>query len=281
VKQFNPYDFYTYATAIHPLTELNASPTPLKDILWTLYSAKMQVRAILNGAVPLPVSTGAASALFWAIDAIVPDDFSKVDMERQITYELFQIKQAATSFETVFSAELQNANTYSVLQKGIYSTADLIQRAENALGEALTTISDDAKRDFSAAGRCLAFELPTASAFHTMRSTEAVLRQYHRLILKLPTTTKSPEMAQCVNELRAKGEEPKLMDILDHIRDLHRNTIMHPEAFLTMPEALRLFDIAKSAINAMAERVQAFPAATSLVGLAPNGTEAAVAEAGS
>lgn len=45
------------------------------------------------------------------------------------------------------------------------------------------------------------------------------------------------------------------MDILDHIRDLHRNTLMHPQAFLQMTEALRLFDIAKSAISAMAERM--------------------------
>ncbi len=62
-------------------------------------------------------------------------------------------------------------------------------------------------------------------------------------------------MAQCINELRASGEDEKLMDILDHVRDLHRNALMHPEVFLEMPEALRLFDISKSAISAVAERV--------------------------
>ena len=50
------------------------------------------------------------------------------------------------------------------------------------------------------------------------------------------------------------------MEVLDHIRDLHRNTVMHPEAFLTMTEAQRLFDIAKSAISAMGDRINVLAA---------------------
>lgn len=94
-----------------------------------------------------------------------------------------------------------------------------------------------------------------------MRSTEAVLRKYHGLAMNLAPTDESPEMAQCINELRKKKEDPKLLDILDHIRDLHRNTVMHPEAFLSMEEALRLFDISKSAINAMADKISAIESA--------------------
>src|SRR5206468_496698 len=118
-----------------------------------------------------------------------------------------------------------------------------------------TALGDDAKKDFREAGKCLAFELPTAAGYHTMRATEAVLREYWLLVRKPISGTRPPDMAPCINELRADGENPKLMDILDHIRDLHRNTLMHPEAFLTMKEALRLFDIAKSAISAMGDRI--------------------------
>jgi hypothetical protein len=45
------------------------------------------------------------------------------------------------------------------------------------------------------------------------------------------------------------------MDILDHVKDLHRNTLMHPDVFLTSQESLRLFDISKSAISAMSDRM--------------------------
>ena len=73
--------------------------------------------------------------------------------------------------------------------------------------------------------------------------------------MKLSPRAKASMMAKCIEQLRKKKEDPKLMDILDHIRDLHRNTTMHPEAFLDMKDALRLFDIAKSAISAMGDRI--------------------------
>jgi hypothetical protein len=74
-----------------------------------------------------------------------------------------------------------------------------------------------------------------------------------------PNAGKRPEMATCINELRKANEQPKLLDILDHFRYLHRNTTMHPEVFLESPEALRLFDVAKSALNAMADRIKQLP----------------------
>jgi hypothetical protein len=120
-------------------------------------------------------------------------------------------------------------------------------------------LGEEAKKDFNQAGRCLAFDLPTAAAFHLTRSIETVLRRYHALACSTSTNAgKRPDMATCLNQLRASGEDPKLLDILDHFRDLHRNTTMHPEVFLENPEALRLFDVAKSGLNAMADRIKQF-----------------------
>jgi hypothetical protein len=62
-------------------------------------------------------------------------------------------------------------------QKGIYNTADLIARAELALGDSLAVIDDGTQKDFSQPGPCLAFDLPTAAAFHFTRAVESVLRK--------------------------------------------------------------------------------------------------------
>lgn len=268
VKQFNPYQFYNWGFSIHPLTSMNLNiGQHVKDIVWTLIGAKTAAADVFRQTVlPLPLSAAAAAELWNAITVIVLEDFAKVDMERDVfPYELWPIVNAATKFETIFAAELQNANTYSVVQKGIYNTADLIMRAEAALGEALIAISDPAKIDFGASGRCLAFELPTACGFHTMRATESVLRQYHRLLLGLPANRRSPEMAVCIDQLTKAGENQKLMESLDHIRGLHRNPLMHPEDFLTMDQALQLFDIAKSAITSMAKRITEINADPNLI----------------
>jgi len=179
--------------------------------------------------------------------------------DRVIDYwsEAYGIISALKEFETVFAAELPTFATYMVSKKGIYSTQDLTEQAELAIDErARSVLSQDSLRDFREAGRCLAFELSTGAGFHTMRAVESVLRFYWSLVKKQAGGGKPPEMAQCIKELRADGEDPKLMDILDHIRDLHRNTIMHPEAFLEMTDALRLFDISKSAISAMGDRIK-------------------------
>jgi hypothetical protein len=37
-----------------------------------------------------------------------------------------------------------------------------------------------AQLDFAEAGKCLAFERPTAAAFHMLRGTESALRNYYR-----------------------------------------------------------------------------------------------------
>jgi hypothetical protein len=260
MKRVNQYTFYQLGMILHPLTTVEEGLS-LPQSVWELNKARAWVEFVLeNQLFRIVVCQSAAQKLVDAIDAVVPkktSEFSAIDPKRELTwYEAYSIRSAASEFETVFAAELPTFDTYIVSKKGIYSTADLVERADMAFDEsARTYLSEEVLSDFRQAGRCLAFELATGAGFHTMRAVEAVLRAYWRLVLKPTAGAKAPEMAVCINELRKAGESEKLMNILDDIRDLHRNTIMHPEAFLDMKDALRLFDVAKSAISAMADRI--------------------------
>ena len=229
--------------------------------VWQLNTARAWLEFILEHQMyRFVVCQGAGRELVAAIDAVLPrktTEFSTIDSERKLTWlEAANIRSGASEFETVFAAELPTFDTYVVSKKGIYSTADLVERADMAFDDsARPHLSAEILSDFRQAGRCLAFELATGAGFHTMRAVEAVLRHYWRLVLKPPASARAPEMFNCISDLRNAGESEKLMNILDDIRDLHRNTIMHPEAFLDMKDALRLFDVAKSAISAMADRI--------------------------
>jgi len=97
-----------------------------------------------------------------------------------------------------------------------------------------------------------------------MRSMEAVVGRYWEVVSHSAVGVRPPEMAQCIKELRAAGEDEKLMAILDHIRDLNRNTVMNRAAFLQLHEALLLFDISKSAISGIAERLEEMDSAASI-----------------
>jgi len=254
------------STILHPLSELQP-PQKIKDVFLNMSYAKQWLLALWMGnLVPLSqISKNAADQVYRALDMIIPEDTSGLDFEAEASPGfIYNVQNFVKSFETVFSAELQAANTYYVEQKGIYSTPDLIDRADLALGDSAAILNNEAKEDFKQAGRCLAFELPTAAAFHLARSMESVLRQYHTLVCpdsasELAANDRKPEMIKCINEIKKATDDPKLMDILDHYRDLHRNTTMHPEAFLTSQEGLRLFDITKSTLTAIADRISQVP----------------------
>jgi hypothetical protein len=260
MKRVNQYQFYQLGSIVHPLTTVEQG-SALPQSVWKFNNARAWLEFMLDHQVyRFIVCRGAAEELVAAIDAVLPrksSEFSAIDPERKLTFvEAYNISNGASEFETVFAAELQTLDTYVVSKKGIYSTADLVERADMAFDEdARSHLSAEVLSDFKQAGRCLAFELATGAGFHTMRAVEAVLRHYWRLVLQPVANAKVPEMFNCISELRKAGESEKLMNILDDIRDLHRNTIMHPEAFLDMKDALRLFDVAKSAISAMADRI--------------------------
>ena len=54
-----------------------------------------------------------------------------------------------------------------------------------------------------------------------------------------------------LKELGGTKADARVIAVLDHLRNLHRNPTMHPEEYLTIDEAVNLFGIANSAVSAM------------------------------
>jgi hypothetical protein len=181
--------------------------------------------------------------------------------KRPNRFEVEQINRDIDKFQAALSEEVRQLPLYFVTRVRAYSTHDLIERAEVALSaETRNAISDEAKEDFRQAGRCLAFEAHTASGYHSMRATERVLREYYALVLNKPGI--GIGMKQCIDELTKAGADKRTMQVLDQIRNLHRNPIDHPDIFLEPEAAADLFEIATSAISAMAREIaklKAFP----------------------
>ena len=256
MKQFNTYALYKLANDMAPLRTI---PLDVKQLNrahgFTLYFANYSIQQFFveTRVVPLELSSDAAKDLSKAIEVVAghlwADPVQDVnDWEVRNVYAKFD------ELEAVLALELARHQTYLVSQVGGYSMPLLVTKAEvNILEDALAVIGDQAKKDFREAGRCLAFELPTAAGFHSMRATEDVLRQYYALVTKKPTDR--IEWHTCIQELKKASGNLKVIQVLDQIRDLHRNPLMHPQDFLSMKEAISLFDIAKSAIGSMAEEI--------------------------
>jgi hypothetical protein len=67
-----------------------------------------------------------------------------------------------------------------------------------------------------------------------------------------------------LNALKQAGKgDAKVLAALKQMTDLHRNPLIHPEAVLTLEEALSIMGVARSAIGAMLAELPVIPPTTS------------------
>tara|TARA_B100000959_G_scaffold267973_1_gene312131 strand:- start:3373 stop:4119 length:747 start_codon:yes stop_codon:yes gene_type:complete len=112
---------------------------------------------------------------------------------------------------------------------------------------------DIAKYDFSEAGKSIAFELPTAAAFHILRATEANLKYYCKAMVRQKRI--ATEMwGPIIIDLRKRKSTRKFTTLnnhLDNIRLSFRNPTQHPEAIYDIHEVQDLFSVCIDANNRM------------------------------
>jgi hypothetical protein len=259
VKKFNTHWIYTFAIRIHPLTELaHAEGMLMKSIFFALLRAQILLQ---QGVAPqgffspsLKRSAGALLRSFYDL-GYKPDDAFETDLEAPIqAYQIRVLVERAKEFETVLANELPGLATYIVYQKGIYSTDELISEADHHVPESLREIlSPKAKEDIRQGGRCLAFEVGTASAFHMWRAVEAVMDSYHEALTgkTFAQAGVTRNWGEYIKTLVKAKAEKKITSFLDHIREEYRNPVSHPEETVELDEAFLLFGASMSAIVQM------------------------------
>src|SRR5687767_6428536 len=101
--------------------------------------------------------------------------------------------------------------------------------------------------------KCIAFERPTAAAFHILRGTEDVLRSYYRRMVR-NGRIKSSMWGAIVQDLRKRGATKAhvtLNNHLDNIRSSFRNPTQHPEAIYDIHEVQDLWAVCIDVVNRM------------------------------
>jgi hypothetical protein len=266
MQRVNEFSFYELAGHVHPLTSLS-EPVKFSAIWLNLWNARDAICTIL-ALRPLSVCVNAASDLQAAITAVVPDkweDLSSIFPQDPASEEpipiwrLSSIERAARKFETILAAECSVLDTYFVSQKGAYSTADLIDHAHQQIPLSVRNkLPEQTMSDIDQAGKCIAFDLPTAAAFHLLRGTESVLFEYYDRIV--PGSKKAaPKMRSWgvyINLLKRHDAEDKIISLLDHIKNAYRNPVFHPDESYSDEQALVLFGVCVSAIVMMSQEIE-------------------------
>ncbi|MDE1900496.1 MAG: hypothetical protein KGI37_02485 [Alphaproteobacteria bacterium] len=275
MKQLNSYRFYELGAKLHALfgAESGARATAL---FAPLSEAQALLDSFIKGdVISLSTSKSDAVKLLNKIGAIFNRYFidpatrqlKAVEGEERIdTHELAMLHALVEKFEHALAAELNRAPTYVAGKRGIYSTYDLAENAEEIFSESLrAAIPVASQNEFTAAGRALAYGLGTAATMHVLRAVEAMLRGYYENFAGASPAKNERNYAAYLKKLAAMAEEDdravrpdrRVVQMLAQLKDHYRNPLVAADATVSIDEATQVFGMASAIISLMAEAVAA------------------------
>lgn len=276
VERINQFQVYSFGKALKEVTAFQGEVPP-KVALWELWQARNALERFVSGdPFPLGLSKGAAEAVVENIGRIFSHFFQTKDEKGE---ELFLptptevpiqsyfwdlLRGSIERFETIFSEEMREAATYFVPRRGIYSTPALVDSAHETFPiEILPFIPTKALEEWRSAGRCLAFNLLSASGFHVARAVESAMESYYQIFCGKPGQTLKSwnDYHGALTKAREANVDPKpsekTLSEIDQMRSDYRNPIMHPRVVLSESDARMLFANGESLIIAIAQEIHA------------------------
>ena len=264
MRKLNVNDFYNLGNQCVQLQKRIAevkNETRLGDFVFDLNWTRRSFDEVIKEPCPLTSSSArAAVRVTAAIARLVPESLEelvKIDFNKMVReWELQPVSSAISDFETVLRNDMPEMSTFAVGQIGIFRTDDLIDGAYKQIPAShRAALKPSAMADINEAGRCLAFRLSTAAAFHLCRAIETGLDQYHEALVGSPYPTSAGggnnNWGARIKLLQEHHAEVKITEYLTHIKKQYRNPITHPEISLEQEEAIGFFNASVSAISMM------------------------------
>jgi hypothetical protein len=250
-------------------------PRPAADYtyLGMTHIALQQVQVGTRVNSPAADSPGALENLRWYLDALVnlglsttntaawnlravAERLAALPSESILTEEDAKtIRDATLMLRETLKAETSNLTLYEVSGKR-FDTKALLTNVPSLMRTG--TYGDLpllAAIDLHESATCIAFDRPTAAAFHALRATEKVLRHYYTCVVRQNRLRKpwlwNPMLEQLRKPRRTRKPNRAVLDHLDSIRHNFRNPTQHPEKIYDIEEAQNLFGQCVSVIEAM------------------------------
>lgn len=188
----------------------------------------------------------------------VSKQLREMDSDEVIGPELASdLKDTMRVFEKIVFAESQTKKIY-VLPSRRFNSDYLLNNPKLLFkDEIFDKISELGCYDISSSCRCILFGEGTAAAFHILRATEEVLKQYY-FHHKRTKRLKKPMWGPMTTELRNKktNKPPEvLLNSLDMVRTSYRNPTQHPNATYDIESAQDVFGVCLDLIGKMASEI--------------------------
>ncbi|HEV2912860.1 MAG TPA: DUF4145 domain-containing protein [Pyrinomonadaceae bacterium] len=185
---------------------------------------------------------------------------------------IMRLKQTIDEFERFFTRESRRVSVFAITSKGIYDTEKLIESAEKRFPKNLLKVMPEKTiSDLRESGRCLAFENPTACAFHVCRATEALMLAYYEVLAGQAWPFNRRDWNMYNEHLKKHGAPQAITNRLGEIRE-DRNAYAHPDITVPLDEALLVFELCNGVIHLMAKEIEKLEAAKTAASSSPPST---------
>ena len=250
--RYRPNEFFLVAVYLHPVLEL---PNESNRILLfqRLVGARCALATFTNELIDnhLPATKTRAARLIQDIDRVT------LHSERDAAGmpNLQSIQSGIRKFEMMLDEEVSSAPIFCLEAAGNLSTERLLGGASKGFDPTVAAILPTfAISEIDESGRCLAFERPTASAFHILRAVELSIKNYLKAVPNfcMPPLNRQ-NWGEFIKLLKDNGASKQVVDTLENIKSNYRNPLMHPEDVLDLREAVSLFSLCQGVIEFLVE----------------------------
>jgi hypothetical protein len=257
VKQTNLNIFYHLGIAMEALRELSTGQV-FVDAVIHIISPVEWLTAFLDEieGVPMPEARRAARKL---LDKLVYFIAPPYDMQKTVTQlDMTEIINFRSIFEKELEREHRNLDVFTVLPVGLYATRPLIENAEEKFPVSVRNVLNEAiVYDIRQAGKCLAFECPTACAFHICRATESMILLYFQKLAGAPWPHHTRNWGEYIKHLnKFPHVERRITARLDEIRTLERNPYTHPEIRVEVDMCPTVFELCTGVMHLVADQIK-------------------------
>ena len=186
------------------------------------------------------------------INEMLRDNKTKADelVSDEIAVKIMEIAKNA---QFTLMGELKLRKSYSLTPKRYKLESLLSNPGEIFAAHIFKSICTFAQEDFRNGCKSLAFSQSTAAAFHFLRGTEMVLRNYYhhhvkRNRLELPMWG---NMLKALEEKKKNKPKKEVLDNLRNIKDNYRNPTQHPDLNYDVDSAQDLLSLTIDVVNKM------------------------------
>lgn len=240
MEKVSLYDYYSFGFNYYILMN-NSSEKTIEE-----FSKEITIYSNFINDLDLKVTKSLLKLYGWNDNITALNKLNVgVKKKKVIESELHQkIIELIKKADSTLDAELNIKNGFLIKEKRI-STEKLINEIDSIFSiDTFLHLPDVARFDFMESGKCLAFDRNTASAFHSLRGTEDVLKFYYtNLTGKVATETQTwgnfhTEIEAGITVGKIMPHPPKeLMQNLNSLRIYYRNKTQHPQLIYNCDEA--------------------------------------------